>query len=99
MSNSGHLDYSQFSNILPRAVKGGYLAKGTEKCKILGNLLDKEVENLEDHGCPKDQGLVDEKIWICSSHPIRHNTTLHSAERNAKLFGNWIMRPLMLYGL
>ena len=48
--NSGRLDYSELSNILPRAEKGELFAKGTEKCKILGNLLVKGVENLEDHG-------------------------------------------------
>ena len=38
--NSGRLDYSALSNILPRAVKGVYVAKGTEKCKNLCNLMD-----------------------------------------------------------
>ena len=59
--NSGRLDYSELSNILPRAVKGEYFAKGTEKCKIFGNLLDKELENLEHHGCPKVKEPVDEE--------------------------------------
>ena len=96
MCNSGRLDSSELSNILPRAVKREYLAKGTEKCTILGNLLDKEVEKLEDHGCPKVQEIVDEENWICSSYPVRHKTTLQCAERKEKLFGNWIMRHLML---
>ena len=94
--NSGRLDYSELSNIPPRAVKGEYFAKGTEKFKILGNLLVEEVENLEDHGCPKVQDFVGEEIWICSSYPFRHKTTLPCAERKAKLFGNLIMRHLML---
>ena len=38
----------------------------TEKCKTLGNLLDKEVEKLEHHGCPKNQDLVNEAKWIRS---------------------------------
>ena len=96
MWNSWCLDYSELSNILPIAVKGEYFAKETEKCEILGNLLVKEVENLEGHGSPKVQDLIDEEIWICSSYPFRHKTTLHCAERKAKLFGNWIMRHLML---
>ena len=97
--NSGRLDYSDISNILPRAVKGEYSAKGTEKCKIPGDFLDKDVQTLEDHGCPKVQNLVDEEIWICSTYPFRLKTTLHCAERKAKLFVNWIMRYLMLYSL
>ena len=96
MGNSGRLDYSELSNILARAVKSEYFAEGTEKCKIFGNLLDKKVENLEDHGSRKVQELVDEENWICSSYPFRHKTTLHCAERKAKLFGNWIMHHLML---
>ena len=87
---------SKLSISLSRAVKGEYFAKGTEKCKLLGNLLDKEVENLEVQGCPKVPDHVDEKVWNCSSYPFRHKTTFHCAERNAKLFGNWIMRHLIL---
>ena len=68
--NSGRLDCSEHSNILPRAVKEEHFAKGTGKCKILGNLLVKEVKNLGDHGCPKVQDHVDEEIGICSSDPI-----------------------------
>ena len=94
--NSRRLDYSELSNILPRAVKGEYFAKGTESGKNLGNLLDKEVEKLEDHGCSKIHDLVDDEIWICWSYPFRHKTTLHCAKRKAKLFGNLIMRHLML---
>ena len=94
--NSGSLDYSELSNILPRAAKGENFAKGAEKCKILGSLLDKVVENSEDHRSPKVQDLVNEEIWICSSYPFRHKNTLPCAESKAILFGNWIMRHLML---
>ena len=79
---------SELSMILPRDVGGDYFAKGTEICKILGNLLDKDGGNLEDHGCPKVQDLVYEKTWGCTSYPFRHKTTLHCAERKAKMFGN-----------
>ena len=58
--------------------------------------MDKEVEILEDHGCPKIQNLFDEEVWIRSSYLFRCKTTPHCAERRAKLFGNWIMRHLML---
>ena len=33
-------------------------AKGLEKCRLLTNLLGQNVENLDDYGCPKIQGLV-----------------------------------------
>ena len=94
--NSELSDYSELANIHPRGVGDDNFAKGTEKCKIFGKLLDKEVENLEDHGGPKIQGLVHEEMWICLSYPFYHKTTLHCAERKAYLFGNWIMRHLML---
>ena len=51
-------------------------------------LLDKVVENMEDHSCPKVQDLVDEENRICSSYPFRNKTTLHRAERKTKLYGN-----------
>ena len=62
MWNKRRLDYSELSNNLPRAVRGEYFAKRTEKCNILGKLMDKEVGNLQDHDCPKVQELVDEEI-------------------------------------
>ena len=31
-------------------------ARGTEKRNILGNLMDKKLEQLADHGCPKNRG-------------------------------------------
>ena len=65
--NSERLDYSELSNILPRAVEGEHFAKRTEKCIIFGHLLDEKLETLEDHGCPTVQCLVDKQIWICSS--------------------------------
>ena len=72
--------------------EGDYFAEGTEKCKILGNSMDRELENMEDHGCYKIHYLVDEEISICSSYPMRHKTTLHCSERKANVFRNWIMR-------
>ena len=60
--NSNRLDYIELSNILTGAVKGEYFAKGLEKSKILGILLDKRVENLEDHGCLKVQDIVLEEL-------------------------------------
>ena len=88
--------FSELPNILPSDVEGENFAKGTEKCMILGILVGKEIENLEDHGCDKDRDLFDGEMWICSSYPFRHKTTLHWAQRKAKLFGNWIMHHLKL---
>ena len=82
------LDYSEPPNILHSNLKGENFPKGTEKCKILGNLMGEQVENSEDQGCPKVQDIVAEEMWICSRYPFRHKTTLHSAERKAKLFVN-----------
>ena len=92
MWNGGCLDYIVLPNILPRELQGEYHAKRTEKCKIIGQFLDKEVENLVDHGCSKTRVIVapeaDEEIWIRSSYPIRHKTALHCAECKAKLLVN-----------
>ena len=82
--NSGCLHYSELSNIFPRAVNGEYYSKRTKKCKIHVNLLDKEVENWEDNGCPKVQDLVDEETWSYSSihWDTRPHFTLQSARQN-----------------
>ena len=83
------------TNIFTKKVKAEYFAKGTEKCKIPDKLMEKEVENLDDHGYPKIRDLVDPKVdrkmRIYSSYPFRPKTTHHCAERKAKLLGQWTM--------
>ena len=59
--NSGRLDYRELPNNHPSDVKGENFAKAIENCTILGSLIGKEVENVEDHGCPKVKDLVDEE--------------------------------------
>ena len=90
VSNSGCLDYSEFPNIVPSDVKSEYFAGTTAKCKILDRLLGKEVENMDDHRCPKSRDLFDEEMWICSNYTSRHKTTLHcleSAKQNCSVTG------------
>ena len=96
VGNSGRLDYSEVPYILAGDVNGENFANGTEKSESLASFLDKKVDELDDHDCPKVQDLVDEEIWICSSYPFRHKTTLRCAEFRAKKFGNWIMHHLNL---
>ena len=70
-------------------------AKGLEKCKLLTSLLGQNVENLNDYGCPEIQDLAKtDSLWNCSSYPFRHKTRLHSAERKAKVYGEWAMQHL-----
>ena len=88
LQKSGYLDYIELVIILARAVKGEHFATRTEKSNFFGNLLDKEVENLEDHSCLKVQYLVDKETWICSCYTLRNKIILHCAARNAKFFGN-----------
>ena len=56
--NKGCLDYNEVQNVLPKDVKVGYFSKGKEKFKLLRNFTNEEVEELDDHGCPKIQELV-----------------------------------------
>ena len=70
-------------------------AKGLEKCRLLTNLLGRNVEHLDDYGCPKIQDLV--KIdcsWICSRYPFLHKTRLHCAERKTTVYGDWALKHL-----
>ena len=70
-------------------------AKGLEKCRLLTILLGRNVDNLADYGWPKIQDLVKtDSSWISSSYLFRHKTRLHSAERKAKVYGEWAMQHL-----
>ena len=66
-------------------------AKGLEKCRLLTNLLGRNVENLDDFGCPKIQDPVGEGKtdgwWICSSYRFRHKTRLYCSERKTNVYG------------
>ena len=59
-----------------------------QKNKTPVSFMGEEVEKLDDHGCFQLHDLVDEEVWSCSSYPFRRKTTLHCAEREAKMFGN-----------
>ena len=44
--------------------KGRILCKSYGELHFLGNLFDKDLENMVDHGCPKTWDLVDPKADI-----------------------------------
>ena len=78
-----------------RVLNAEVFAKGPEKCRLLTNLLGRNVENLDDYGCPKIQdGVKTDSRWICSSYPFRQKTRLHCSERKAKMYGDWAMHYL-----
>ena len=81
MWNKWRLNYSEFPNIVPSDVKGINFAEGKEPGKNLTSLLSKELESLDDHGCPKVQDLVDQGTWICSSYPLTRKSAFHCADR------------------
>ena len=95
--NSERSSNKELLNILPIDVRNDYFAKRLENFKILDSLLGKEVDKLDDHGCPNVQDLFDEAMWICSNYPFRHKTTLHYAGCKAKLFGKWIKQHIKSY--
>ena len=70
-------------------------AKRLEKCRLLTNLLGRNVEKLDDYGCPKVQDLVKtDSSWNCSSYPFPHKTRLQCAKRKAKVYREWPMQHL-----
>ena len=93
--SSGKLDYEKLFAIFYdiKVMNAEVFAKGLEKCRLLSNLLGRNVENLDDYGCPKIQD-VDHSSWICSSYLFRHKTRLQCAERKAKVYGDWAMQHL-----
>ena len=95
--STGKLDYEKlFAVFYDRKVMNAEVfAKGLEKCRLLTNLLGRNVENLDDYRCPKIQDLVKtDSSWICFSYPFRHKTRLYCGERKAKVYGDWAMEHL-----
>ena len=95
--SSGKLDYDElfafFYDI--KVMNAEVFAKGLEKCRLLSNLLGRNVESLDDYGCPKIRDLVKtDSSRICCSYLFRHKTRLHCAERKAKVYGDWAMQHL-----
>ena len=65
------LDYEKLFAVFydTRVMNAEVFAKGLEKCRLLTNLLGRNVENLDDYGCSKIQNLVKtDSSWICSSY-------------------------------
>ena len=94
---SGKLDYEKLFAVFYdiEVMNAKVFAKGLEKCRLLTSLLGQNVENLDDHGCPKIKDLVKtDSLWICSIYLFRHKTRLHCAERKAKVYGDWTMQHL-----
>ena len=94
---SGKFEYEKLFAVFYdiKLMNAEVFAKRLEKCRLLTNLLGRNVENLDDYGCPKIQVLAKtDSSWICSSYPFRHKTRLHCAERKAKVYGEWGMQHL-----
>ena len=65
---------SELANILLRAVKDDHFAKGTENCKILGNLKEKKVENLENLDSPKFE-ILQKQLEQCGFAKVTRSDT------------------------
>ena len=54
--SSGKLDYENLFAVFYdiKIMNAEVFAKGLEKCRLLTNLLGRNVENLDDYGCPKN---------------------------------------------
>ena len=71
--SSGKLDYEKVFAVFYdiKVMNAEVFAKKLEKCRLLTNLLGRNVENLDDYGCPKIHDLVKtDSSWICSSYPF-----------------------------
>ena len=95
--SSGKLDYGKLFAVFYdiKVMNAEVFAEGFEKCRLLTNLLGRNVENLDDYGCPEIQNFVKtDSLWICSSYLFRQKTRLHCAERKVKVYGEWAMQHL-----
>ena len=67
-----------------------FFGKGYEKCKILSEISEKKVTNLDDYASPEAQNLIfkdEEYDWRCSNYSFCLANTLHCAERKAFAYG------------
>ena len=97
--SSGKLDYEKLFAVFydMKVMNAEVFAKGLEKLRLLTSLLGQNLENLDDYGCPKIQGLVKtDSLWICSSYVFRHKISLYCAERKAKVYGACDMQQLYI---
>ena len=91
MWNSGSLDFCELPNVLFRNVDCEIFAKKTATCIVFGNLTDKEVKNLDGHGCPKLRDFVEpqaEKNVDFVHLPIQTQDSLLCAAFKTKLIDN-----------
>ena len=92
---NGKLEYTELSSIIHQhcSPTTEYFAKGLEKCNLLLKYLSKDVENLDDFGCPKFSKLLNnlDTDWDCSNYPYRHQKTFHCAEKKAYAYGIWTL--------
>ena len=65
--SSGKLEYEKLFAVFydKKVLNAEVFAKRLEKCRLLMNLLGRNVENLDDYGCPKIQDIVKtDSSWI-----------------------------------
>ena len=96
----GYYEYSDrfsiFQSIGLRYPRAQFYAKGEDKCKRLGDLLQLNVRNLEDIGCPKATTLLlpkNHSTQTCANHSLVEVDKLPSgncAQKKALLFYHWL---------
>ena len=93
--NHGKLEYSELASIIHQhcSPTSEYFAKRLKKCKILSPYLCKDVENLDNFGCPKASKLLenDDAEWNCSNYPYQQKKTLHCGEKKTYVYGIWTL--------
>ena len=89
------LDNSGLASIIHQhsAPTTEHFSEGVKNCKILSPYLCKDVENLDDLGCPKAYKLLlnCDAEWNCSNYAFRHKKNLHCAEKKAQVYGIWTL--------
>ena len=88
---SGQFSYEDLSVVVNLfTVPGVQLyAKGSVKCRILSEIFQREIKNLEELGCPAI-AQFDKISLLCEAYPVKHRNNLHCAQRKAKTFYSWL---------
>ena len=99
--NNRKLEYTEFSSIVHQHCSHTtkYFATELEKCNLLSNYLCKDVDNLDDLGCPKISKILNnsDTDWDCSNYWYRLKKTFHCAEKKAYAKGIRTLDFLITY--
>ena len=88
---SGHFAYEHLAVIVQLFTLPDVqlYAKGEVKFRLLSEIFQMNIKNLEEFGCPPIGKLDDVRV-LCEAYPRTHRTNLYCAHRKVKTYYKWL---------